>query len=346
MRLRLGKGSMLVALLVSAGVHLMLIVPLLLAVMTASGTSQRMEAIFKSNAAAEDDRDPDQPETKLGIESSRASTFTWVGYDEYEEHLARLAEFDQAAFTDDPIGSATPTEPLDAEMPAERRVSMAEAIESIQGIERILAIELPAQLPPLELPTFGRLLEAVGLRSAEPGEGQSEEARVALLDVEPVDLVLETQPTEEPREEEPEESPNQDDDLENDGGASPGAPGDAADKESDATSTIDVPPDSWRHGKPLAAEGVELLPRRPVFSIVQRLTASPCNPLLEMHFDRAGIVTQVKVIETSRDRSIDAAVEASAYRWRARGEDLEKLSEEDAFIVRMRFILNPSNRCP
>jgi hypothetical protein len=42
--------------------------------------------------------DPREEEVRLGIDESDASTMNWIGYDEYRQHLAELAEFEQAAF--------------------------------------------------------------------------------------------------------------------------------------------------------------------------------------------------------------------------------------------------------
>ena len=42
--------------------------------------------------------EPDEPEVKLGIDESEASTLTWIGYEEFQEHMARLAELEQAQF--------------------------------------------------------------------------------------------------------------------------------------------------------------------------------------------------------------------------------------------------------
>lgn len=39
-----------------------------------------------------------EDDTRLGIDESSASTMNWIGYDEYRQHLAELAEFEQAAF--------------------------------------------------------------------------------------------------------------------------------------------------------------------------------------------------------------------------------------------------------
>ncbi|MAC19769.1 MAG: hypothetical protein CMJ23_08895 [Phycisphaerae bacterium] len=78
--------SLLVSLLVHAGVALLLIG-------TIAGTA--------APTGIEHDADLDQPEPDdsevLGIEESRAETLTWIGYREYEEHLAKLSEVEQAA---------------------------------------------------------------------------------------------------------------------------------------------------------------------------------------------------------------------------------------------------------
>jgi len=39
----------------------------------------------------------EKPEVVLGINQSEASTLTWIGYEKYQKHIARLAEVEQAA---------------------------------------------------------------------------------------------------------------------------------------------------------------------------------------------------------------------------------------------------------
>lgn len=50
-------------------------------------------------AADEPPSPPDEEEFNPGIEKGAPALVTWIGYDEYEEHLAQLGETDQAAFT-------------------------------------------------------------------------------------------------------------------------------------------------------------------------------------------------------------------------------------------------------
>ena len=57
-----------------------------------------------------DEREPTQEPEPLGIEESEAETLTWIGYEEYREHLARLSEVEQAAMLAKPVagGGGTP----------------------------------------------------------------------------------------------------------------------------------------------------------------------------------------------------------------------------------------------
>ncbi|MAD78677.1 MAG: hypothetical protein CMJ51_04815 [Planctomycetaceae bacterium] len=61
--------------------------------------------------AADHDQPPPDDAEVLGIDESRADTLTWVGYQEYEEHLAQLSEVEQAAMLAAPSagGGGSPT---------------------------------------------------------------------------------------------------------------------------------------------------------------------------------------------------------------------------------------------
>ena len=45
-----------------------------------------------SDASHLETRILEEPEIELGIEQSEASTLTWIGYEQYEKHLAKLAQ--------------------------------------------------------------------------------------------------------------------------------------------------------------------------------------------------------------------------------------------------------------
>lgn len=85
----------------------------------------RTDSISADDADETPETDPElQREITPGITDGVATTMTWIGYREYEEHLARLADQDQAAMTqaarsgnplaDDPRPIAPPTNASEA----------------------------------------------------------------------------------------------------------------------------------------------------------------------------------------------------------------------------------------
>ena len=118
--------------------------------------------------------------------------------------------------------------------------------------------------------------------------------------------------------------------------------GDQADKESDASSVIDAKPEHWKLGKPLASPGLELKPRKPVFTTLQILTTAPRNPLRLFKFDRSGKPAHVELLEKSGSKEVDSAILASLYRWRASGKGLEQLKKGETIDVKIRLVLHGS----
>src|SRR5262249_53409536 len=93
-----------------------------------------------------------------------------------------------------------------------------------------------------------------------------------------------------------------------------------ADKQSQPTSGAEVPRDHWQMGRPLANKGLELRPRRPTFTLLTMLTSAPGNPLCEMLFNKDGVVTNARIVDSSGDPRIDEGILNSLYYWRAAGE--------------------------
>ncbi|MFB0986562.1 MAG: hypothetical protein QMB94_09705 [Phycisphaerales bacterium] len=65
---------------------------------TASGQSQAIT----HEVSTDEEVAEDPPAEPLGIDESEAETLTWIGYEEYAEHLARLSEVEQAAMSTAP----------------------------------------------------------------------------------------------------------------------------------------------------------------------------------------------------------------------------------------------------
>jgi len=117
------------------------------------------------------------------------------------------------------------------------------------------------------------------------------------------------------------------------------ADGEPSDRQSDATSIVDVPPEQWRRGRPLAARGLDIKTRRPVFPELTSLTARPGNPIVEILFDRTGVPRKANVLRSSGDARVDGPLLDALYRWRASGEALKRLEEGELFRIEMRILL-------
>jgi hypothetical protein len=125
-----------------------------------------------------------------------------------------------------------------------------------------------------------------------------------------------------------------------------GAPnaGAHSDRESDPSSIIDVPKEQWKEGKPLAARGLEIKPRKPDMPILTSLTAWPANPLCRISFDRAGVPARAVILQSTGDSRVDSAIEASLYRWRASGRQLDELRRGQTVDLTIRLLINPARR--
>ncbi|MDY7110300.1 MAG: hypothetical protein SYC29_16850 [Planctomycetota bacterium] len=378
-----GRNSnlrLVIGLVLSLLLHAAVIVPWLMMAFTSHGPGSRMQAArfnpedFRPPPPDEEQEEP--PEVELGIDAETPSTLTWVGYEEYERHLARLAEYEQAAFTDEPAGAPlTPpqppelapevapeivpdTPPLQApveeqpqpqppeqpEQPAEPTAAPPGASEA-PGDEALTAItdwldglaartepepEEPAepQGQPENVDPMAQWLERIetltAQEPAEPGKATKGENQPPATPKTP-----ETQPPDASKDRFPAAE------------AAPSDPGEHADKESDPTSTIEVPLDEIDPGRPIARPGLEVKPRKPQFTNLVLVTASPGNPLVEIRFNSDGRPVKAGILESSRDARVDHAIEASLYRWRASGKALGDLKGEQTANIRIRIILNP-----
>ena len=98
---------------------------------------------------------------------------------------------------------------------------------------------------------------------------------------------------------------------------------DAVSKETDETVTESI------LGKPLVAQGLDIRTVRPVWSVRTMLLARPRNPRVTIHFDRTGKVTLAVIEESSNEPDVDRPLLDAIYQWRAVGDRLLELPEED-----------------
>lgn len=110
----------------------------------------------------------------------------------------------------------------------------------------------------------------------------------------------------------------------------PGPVGIRSEKEADPASR--TRPIEVILGRPAAAQGLEIItkrPRRNPFSLVTRATAIPESPVLEVTFNRSGAVSRATVVKSSGSPDVDSPVLAAVYGWTARGKELELLPSND-----------------
>lgn len=112
--------------------------------------------------------------------------------------------------------------------------------------------------------------------------------------------------------------------------ASKGSP---ADRDSSATSTIKITPEQWKSGKPLAAKGIVLRPRRPSFTANQIVTNAPSDLVADLLINNKGKPTDVLIIYSTGSTSIDKSLISSLYRWRASGEKIDSLKDGETILI-------------
>jgi hypothetical protein len=344
---------LLVGLLASVAMHMMAILPLFRAAMAAKTPPYAVFARFDPDDFARDpEEEPEPPEMLLGIDTPEdRPTMTWIGHREYEEHLARLADVEQAAFTTDAAvagqqtpesadgrGAAPAPEPPEAqpeqEQQPEREPETPEPVEepelspadllAIESLFRALG-ETPA---PVAVREETETEEAPERRETETEDWLDELRKI----VERVERSAEAEPA-------PKTPPGNAPVA----GAEPN-PGEQADQESDATSVVEIPLDELKPGKPIARQGLALHPRRPSFTDLVRVTAAAGNPLVEIRFAKSGKPDRATILESSGDRRIDHAIESSLYRWRASGPPLDALAADGHVDIRIRILLNRRGR--
>ncbi|MHC4415389.1 MAG: energy transducer TonB [Planctomycetota bacterium] len=325
MRPRLSTLTLVAGFVVSLLLHGTVLLPSLVSMMkSTSPRPGRLHARFDPDSLRRRDNEQTPP-LQLGIDAETPSTLTWIGYDQYREHLAALAETEQAAFTSQaggspaPAPSGGPSSPPEEIEPERAATEAAQAADPLAALESILDSLETAPIPqvprPTSTPSDGKALLDVLAKIEASLSKQAEPARIE--PAEKPDEPVAPAPTDDQRPDE----------------------GEPADRESDATSTLEVPFDQIKLGKPIAAPGLVVKPRRPSFTTLVRFTAVPANPQVEIRFRRDGRPGQARILKSSGDSRVDEAILNSLYRWRASGKRLEALTETETVKVRIRIML-------
>ncbi|MCP3903707.1 MAG: hypothetical protein GY715_08745 [Planctomycetes bacterium] len=347
------RMPVLLGFVVSLVMHTALILPMLMVAMTRPGRVLEMPARFDPEDFRQPPEDTPSPdETPLGIDADTSSTMTWVGAEEYEEHLAKLAEVEQAAFAEAPPAGGMPEQA--PAQPVEEQVVEATSPEpEAEPVEPLASPLSEADLVAIN-DVVDRLRAAPMPKDGDDASGEEEDRRdeprpidEALRKLaESLDKAVEAQKQKEqqpapPSPTGPTPTPSETDGKEPEEEPLPGEP---AERDTPATSIIEVPLDQLRLGRPIARKGLELLPKRPRFTTLTLLSASPCNPHVEIEFGANGVPANCTILRTSCDQRIDHGIESSLYRWRAKGKDIQNLAEGETLKVRLTILLNKRAR--
>ncbi len=357
---RLGRPELLLAIVVSALLHITLAVPL--AVRYLQGQSRDAAAAAAGMAASElldpaDDPEaaplPQDPlELTAGLDDGDPATMTWIGYTEYQKHLAQLSTVDQAAFTEQ-IPGAQATEQGSvgdgpAAPPTEGAEPSVEPDKAPEGDETPAATEGGAPpTEPLDAPPTAEsdlsgpaALDAPRTPSSEVGPAGDETEGTTPGQVPEGASTQTAEATQPPAAVEPTPTPTPQGEHSTPGGSAGGTPAERSDRESDATSVVDVPRSVWVNGRPLAARGLEVRTRKATFPLLTRITTTPANPLCEIQFDRNGRPVRCRVVRSSGFREdIDEPVLDALYRWRAAGKPLQALRDGETVTFTVRVLL-------
>lgn len=322
---------------------------------------------------------PDEDRMRLGIAESRQVTVNWIGYADPTPNRGLPSELEQAAMSVVPVGvpaenpSAVPSEasePGEAQAEAEpQEPSVADSAESAAAqsqetvqTEPATAVEPgPEPVEPLMAagPTpLGPELE-VGLPepvevSAESGAASAKDESAEPTDAEPATENVDAEPAlaEEPVKAEtaPAEPARPSKPVSDAGGGPSGGdilPGVMSDKESSPTAKDPVVNiDDW--GRPAAGEGIEVMPRRPVWGPTIAAVAMPRSPTVLVEFDRTGRVRKASFVKengkllSTGSAEVDRVLLNSVYNWRAKGAKIEALPAEgpgSRFRLRMHIRL-------
>ena len=126
--------------------------------------------------------------------------------------------------------------------------------------------------------------------------------------------------------------------------------GNESNQDSAPTSTVKTPKENWQNGKPLAAQGLDLQPKRirPGHEIPALILANSRlarNPVIEFEFPRwSGKGRGVKpdtarIVSSTGDPTFDGYLLDALYGWLAKGEQLKELAPGKTKTVRLTLLM-------
>ena len=335
------------AMVFSIAFHFFILIPVVLLILSPQ-TSAREVADDLTEVP-----DQQEPPPPLGGEEGSPSSLVWIGYDTYQEHLAELAEVEQAAFTPSPMG-APDAQPNTVDPSTPGQENSGEDQQNTPAIQE--PVTATAQGNPDKQDNAEKAQQSQGLIKAPISEqGAQKIPMTPILGPGPLILVplpeatnADASETQEPKPKQEPQKPET---------AAPGQaetptskeaePGTPADRESDATSTIKVPINKWKLGRPLQAEGYEILTSKPQLTPLQQVSGTLGMrkfPVVEIVFLNTGRPDDVRVIQSSGNSRADEILRQSVFKWRAQGKAIEERVKDDPLIVRIQITFTRRRR--
>ncbi len=314
-----------------------------------------------SLAAAEEDR---THPLRLGIDRSNAATINWVGFETPTEHAASKSSVEQAAVTpivgtarvasedqpspaSEPAPQETPVEPVTeaAVQPVEQPA--AETVAEAQETAPVIPMDVFEPMP--TVPAF----KPDPLFSARPDSELNPLPTVVPEPKKPNEQTPAEKPTQEVAKPEPPRPKPTTKPVEAAPAKEAVRPADPSGtrgikdrREADASSKVQAL--TYRPGRPIAGEGLEIATVRPRFSVTIQVIARPRNPVVRIQFGPDGKVRRAEFVKkkgkllNTGSVHIDGPLMDAIYRWTAKGAALEPLKKDETLPVEIRLLLNGS----
>jgi TonB family protein len=89
----------------------------------------------------------------------------------------------------------------------------------------------------------------------------------------------------------------------------------------------------YRNGRVQAGEGLDIKTVKPEFSSFTLLTALPKIPVVEISFNTAGKVKNVRMVQSSGYKDVDEPILNAVWAWTAKGKKLDALAKQNPRAV-------------
>ncbi len=109
--------------------------------------------------------------------------------------------------------------------------------------------------------------------------------------------------------------------------------GNPSDRDSGATSLVRFSPEQWKLGKPIAAQGIVLRPRRLPMKPYILFLNTPAPLVAELQINKEGKPQVVNILLSTGNDAYDQKWYSCLFRWRASGEKIDALKDDETLDI-------------